>query len=126
MNYSDKLKDPRWQKKRLEIFERDGWACRWCNTKDQTLAIHHLCYDSFDPWEAKNERLITLCVTCHDKEYEFRARIENALFNLMRLRGIKTDHLFELMKIFRQITDIKKADKFMEALIKFGQEYDHE
>ena len=26
MSYSDKLKDPRWQRKRLEIFERDNWT----------------------------------------------------------------------------------------------------
>jgi hypothetical protein len=25
--YSDKLKDPRWQKKRLQIMERDNWCC---------------------------------------------------------------------------------------------------
>jgi len=28
MTYKEKLLDPRWQKKRLEVLERDGWACR--------------------------------------------------------------------------------------------------
>lgn len=28
--YAKKLMDPRWQKKRLEIFKRDGWKCQNC------------------------------------------------------------------------------------------------
>lgn len=27
--YAEKLKDPRWQKRRLEIFERDDWTCQF-------------------------------------------------------------------------------------------------
>lgn len=40
--YSEKLKNPRWQKKRLEIFERDGWKCRACQDEKSTLHVHHL------------------------------------------------------------------------------------
>jgi len=44
MSYQEKLKDPRWQKKRLEILQRDGWKCKWCGEEKQTLHIHHLKY----------------------------------------------------------------------------------
>ena len=31
-DYVEKLKDPRWQRKRLEIMQRDGFRCReWLN-----------------------------------------------------------------------------------------------
>ena len=62
MKYSEKLKDPRWQKKRLEIFERDEWACQKCHTKDDMLVVHHMRYlwDK-DPWDYSNDDLITLC-----------------------------------------------------------------
>ena len=62
MNYSDKLKDPRWQKKRLEVLERDGWKCRYCHAADKPLHVHHLVYlKNKDPWEINNGFLITFC-----------------------------------------------------------------
>jgi glutaredoxin len=64
MTYSEKLKDPRWQRKRLEIFQRDGFKCSYCNDKDSTLHVHHEQYQG-NPWEAPNEALKTACVHCH-------------------------------------------------------------
>lgn len=29
-SYAEKFKDPRWQKKRLKIMERDNWKCCEC------------------------------------------------------------------------------------------------
>lgn len=64
MNYSEKLKDPRWQKKRLEILSRDNFTCQCCGDKDTSLHIHHSKYTG-EPWEAPNEDLKTLCEHCH-------------------------------------------------------------
>ena len=67
MDYVEKLKDPRWQKKRLEIFERDGWACKGCGNTKNTLHVHHLFYfKNKEPWEIHNGFLITLCENCHN------------------------------------------------------------
>lgn len=66
--YADKLKDPRWQKKRLEIFNRDGFRCQLCDDDATTLAVHHKRYTSGkDPWDYENNLLITLCEKCHGK-----------------------------------------------------------
>jgi hypothetical protein len=66
MNYSEKLKDPRWQKKRLEILERDGWKCRACGDTETTLHVHHIFYlPKKEPWEIPNGFLITFCEGCH-------------------------------------------------------------
>ena len=61
--------DPRWQKKRLEILERDEWSCRKCKDNTSTLHVHHRYYQKeFKPWEYFNSSLITLCDKCHKHE----------------------------------------------------------
>ncbi len=62
--YAEKLKDPRWQKKRLEVFSRDNWTCQLCSDKEDTLNVHHLKY-STNPWDSDNSDLITYCEYCH-------------------------------------------------------------
>lgn len=64
--YGEKLKDPRWQKKRLKILERDGFRCVSCKCEHKTLHIHHMVYaDSGNPWDALDGDLKTLCWPCH-------------------------------------------------------------
>ena len=66
MTYSEKLRDPRWQKKRLEIMNRDAFQCCDCRSKTETLNVHHAFYrKGADPWDYDNEWLITLCEPCH-------------------------------------------------------------
>jgi hypothetical protein len=64
-SYSEKLRDPRWQKKRLEILERDGWMCTMCNDKERELHIHHLNYTKENPHDELSENLISVCADCH-------------------------------------------------------------
>lgn len=72
-NYSELLKDPRWQKMRLEIFQRDKFNCVCCGRGDQTLHVHHQYYISNRlPWEYPAGMLITLCEKCHAKEEELK------------------------------------------------------
>jgi hypothetical protein len=65
VKYSEKLKDPRWQRKRLEVLSRDGWACMACADKTSTLQVHHKFY-SGNPWDAPMDGLETLCEKCHE------------------------------------------------------------
>lgn len=68
MSYSDLLKDPRWQKKRLEILQLDAFRCRACDSTKKTLHVHHLYYiKGNDPWDYPNDALITMCFECHEK-----------------------------------------------------------
>lgn len=64
--YWEKLKDPRWQKKRLEIMQRDDFSCQVCSSKDNTLNVHHRLYrKGKSPWEYDDSDLVTLCEKCH-------------------------------------------------------------
>ena len=68
--YHQSLKDGRWQRRRLEIMERDGFKCCDCGTTDE-LNVHHIQYIAGrKPWEYDDEDLITLCEKCHKKRHK--------------------------------------------------------
>jgi hypothetical protein len=74
MTYADKLKDPRWQKKRLEVFERDNFTCTLCGDKLTTLHVHHREYLGYaDPWEYTLDILTTHCSHCHTAVEHFKS-----------------------------------------------------
>jgi hypothetical protein len=73
MRYSQKLRDARWQKIRLEVFERDNWRCQSpdCRSpKSTSLHVHHRQYlPNREPWEYPLDKLITYCEPCHEKQH---------------------------------------------------------
>src|SRR5690242_9951890 len=84
--YSEKLKDPRWQKKRLEILNRDTWKCRRCMTATKTLHIHHIDYiKGMQPWEYDDKYLMTLCEDCHSEISEELPNLEKQIISELRL-----------------------------------------
>ncbi len=81
MTYREKFKDPRWQKKRLEIMERDGFKCRCCGSEKSTLNVHHSYYvKGRDPWHYPQFSLRTLCEECHENLHGPLAEDEEAGF----------------------------------------------
>jgi hypothetical protein len=85
-SYSEKLRDPRWQKMRLEILSRDEWTCQQCFDKETTLHVHHRYYSrGKEPWEYEQDALVTLCESCHAEESEFLPNvIESTVLALKR------------------------------------------
>lgn len=78
--YSEVRRDPRWQKRRLEIMERDGWRCQHCGAKDKTLNVHHKGYaKGLMPWDYAGFCLVTLCEDCHGAEPESLALVLDQL-----------------------------------------------
>jgi 5-methylcytosine-specific restriction endonuclease McrA len=65
LSYSQKLKDPRWQKKRLHILQRDQWTCTICKSTTKTLQVHHVVYRRREPWDYPDYCYQTLCADCH-------------------------------------------------------------
>lgn len=68
MTYQEQLKSPKWQKKRLEIMQRDGFKCRSCGDDKSQLSVHHIFYlkgKKVD--EYHNSFLLTLCDKCHNE-----------------------------------------------------------
>jgi hypothetical protein len=63
--YQKRLLDPRWQRKRAEILQRDNYTCQLCLDERSTLAVHHKEYLG-NPWEVPATSLKTVCCHCHD------------------------------------------------------------
>lgn len=71
MNYSEQLKSPKWQKKRLEIMQRDSFRCVNCKDENSTLHVHHKSYDTNKmAWEYEDSNFMTLCESCHKLEHD--------------------------------------------------------
>lgn len=106
--YSEKLRDPRWQRKRLEVMERDSFKCTQCGDKKSTLNIHHWKYTK-NPWDAPNSDLSTVCESCHKEIEESKSFVSTYIKN----------------KWFRSILDtlnvMFKVNKPMEARYKDGK-----
>lgn len=100
MTYSEKLKDPRWQKKRLEILQRDEFTCKWCGDSDSTLHVHHIAYYDGDVWDTPNDLLITLCLNCHKYEESDLKSLKHEVFNNLRKRGFTSTSFSSLAYIF--------------------------
>lgn len=64
--YSEKLRDPRWQKRRLEVLSRDNFQCLFCDSKVCELQVHHKVYrKGAEPWDYDLDDLVTACAECH-------------------------------------------------------------
>lgn len=80
-SYSDKLRSPKWQRKRLEILQRDDFTCKTCGDTETTLNVHHIEYGKGDPWDVENDKLITLCEHCHLEVENFKHLKDDPIFN---------------------------------------------
>lgn len=104
--YGDKLKDPRWQKRRLEIFTRDEWTCQECFDTESTLHVHHLWYENDkELWEIESRGLLTLCELCHASETERRPVEEQRLLLVLKRAGFLSEELMQLAAGFHLMHD---------------------
>jgi len=64
--YAEKLRNPKWQRKRLSIMKRDKFKCKKCGDEETMLNVHHKIYKKgADPWDYDNTELVTICEHCH-------------------------------------------------------------
>jgi hypothetical protein len=72
-------RDPRWQKKRLEVLERAEWCCQTCGESELELQVHHGYYEGTrKPWEYEPWSLFALCDKCHEEAEWSRRQIKLA------------------------------------------------
>jgi len=84
MTYIEKLQSPQWQKKRLEVFERDNFRCLSCDSKDEQLHVHHKTYVwDKDPWDYHIDNFETLCKSCHEIAENDKAKFNDFVHDLL-------------------------------------------
>lgn len=115
--YSEKLRDPRWQKKRLEILTRDEWTCQNCADTQNTLHVHHRIYEKGnDPWDIANDCLITLCAVCHEQESNnINARLQE--LNIEIKKKFLSNDLIDLTAAFHFLQVPHLPEVFASAVL---------
>lgn len=104
--YAEKLKDPRWQKKRLKILDRDHFTCQACRDETNTLHVHHLQYFKGEPWEVDDIYLVTLCESCHEEEERLKSiDLIGEAFSRYGLTRIEIRRLLEFSKYVIEHTE---------------------
>jgi hypothetical protein len=111
--YSEKLKDPKWQRKRLEILDRDNFTCQICEDTEKTLHVHHKYYKKgAEPWEYENESLVSLCWECHECEENYKKEYEQLLITTIYDMGLMSDDILTIASAFHHIAEqAKDIDK---------------
>ncbi len=103
-SYLQKLRDPRWQKMRLKIMERDEFTCKICGDKKNTLHVHHRWYRrGADPWDYPETALVTLCAKCHERESQERKDLEQKIQGM--LSGLFVSQLTDVAAILEAVTN---------------------
>ncbi|SRR6266403_2045854 len=89
--WAQQYRDPRWQRRRLEIMGRADFRCEYCNAGNDTLNVHHKLYrKGAAPWEYTDEELVCICECCHEEEHELWHDLKFicSKFSLHFLRGL--------------------------------------
>jgi 5-methylcytosine-specific restriction endonuclease McrA len=115
MTYPEQLKSPMWQKKRLQIFERDKFTCQICLDTETQLQVHHKTYDKKYQtlaWEYPDYVYQTLCADCHKAITEHLKEFDNDKeFNALKIKnpGTKVHVVYTNGRLILNANDIEKV-----------------
>ena len=115
--YSELLRSPMWQKKRLEIMQRDNFTCQHCGCEGRELQVHHKIYHKdAKPWEYDDSELITLCDQCHEAETDAKNTHYDTfkeICNLAREIGLSEQFIGEtFLLIFQMFEAISQNELY--------------
>lgn len=119
MDYKEQIKSPKWQRRRLEILQRDDFTCQICGCKDKMLHVHHTAYERNKMiWEYPDEMLITMCNECHSLEHNMDNLITK-LLHMIKTRGVTNHEIITLLDFI----DTKLFNGESDAILKITGEY---
>lgn len=130
-SYYEKLRDPRWQQKRLRVMERDNFMCKSCGSTEKSLNVHHAVpyRKNTEPWEYEIDELITLCEDCHGKISEIITSISEIVMGRCR----STDSANEMYSVIMELDGLDPYQlRIAHQLLKIGvrgkiiSEHNHE
>lgn len=100
MTYQEQLKSPKWQKKRLEILNRDEFTCQNCGETDSELHVHHLFYlRNIKVYDYPDKFYITLCKGCHENIHNETELVYREIVN--HLHELSVHHIDTYIKALK-------------------------
>ena len=96
VTYSEKLRDPRWQRIRIDVWRRAGCMCEACGNDKESLEVHHCYYEKGkEPWDYPLSCFLLLCESCHSEWHEEKQKLERTFAefyssDLLQARGLVT------------------------------------
>lgn len=79
LTYAQQLKDPRWQRRRLERLSKADFRCELCCSNTTELHVHHPEYfKGRMAWEYEDNELEVLCKDCHGSHHKLEEAIKRA------------------------------------------------
>lgn len=88
MDYKEQIKDPRWQKRRLEIFQKDEFTCKLCGNSQKTLHVHHIEY-----------------LSNHSYVHELKALTNNKALNIIS-KGVPYSDVLSFIETISELTAV--------------------
>ena len=108
--YYEKLRDPRWQKMRLKVMERENFTCQRCGADNITLNVHHGYYQKgFAPWQYPIATLACLCEDCHEEVTKMINYIH------LTIAEIGVNELDDIKRVVDSLISLKYTDPFPNA-----------
>jgi glutaredoxin len=107
VSYSEKLKDPRWQRKRLETLNTAGWKCTSCGRTKRTLHVHHLRYvPGRDPWDYADSDLEVICELCHQERHGLRKSDPDLEVIFSEMDGARRKQDWNELQRLKELSDL--------------------
>ena len=95
ISYSDQLRSPRWQQKRLEVFDAYGFKCNCCEAREKMLHVHHKRYvKGRMAWDYDIVDFEVLCEDCHEEAHEAKKRLDEVV---AQFPSVMWDRLADLL-----------------------------
>ena len=83
LSYSEQLKHPKWQQRRLEILDKANFSCENCGDDEKTLHVHHRRYvKGRMAWEYEDNELACLCEDCHKLDHYAIDELQEAILGV--------------------------------------------
>jgi hypothetical protein len=118
-SYAEKLKDPRWQRRRLEKLSSTEFLCEGCFEDGKTVHVHHRIYRrGADPWDYPDGELAVLCEECHEIEHleeelvkEAIAVVPHSLWSGRSMRSMMIGYCYGSFLFGNRVPDEFRADR---------------
>jgi hypothetical protein len=106
MKYSEQIKHPNWQRKRLEVLEHYNFTCQECAETEKELHVHHPFYKTnVMIWDYATGELMCLCCDCHKEAHSIDDKIK---IQLSVLSFDQKKLVLNYTKTFKNKTEFRK------------------